>query len=133
MLTRDLNLASQGHQTWEAEHKKYLCRVIRNIVEEVWRNYGTKDSQLITKNQLRLFLIDFSGVELTKEEFKRIYKQIDYDSKGRVDELKLGMFIIKVSSLEGVVDRDNMREALRETEHTGQGEFVLYPGQFSFL
>ena len=72
-------------------------------------------------------------MELTNEEFRRIYKQIDYDNKGRVDELKLGMFIIKVSSLEDVLNKENMREALRETDHTGEGEFVFYPGQFSFL
>ena len=41
MLTRGLNLASKGHQTWEIEHKKSLCRIIKNIIEEVWSNYGT--------------------------------------------------------------------------------------------
>ena len=132
MLTCDLNLASKGVEKWEIEHKKYLCHVIKNIIEEVWEKYATKDARHLSKKQLRSFLNDFSGLELTNEEFGRIYKAIDEDRRGRVDELKLGMFIIRVSSLGGILEKDDMRAALREAEYP-RGEFTLYPGQFSFL
>ena len=78
VLTRQLTNATEEVQTWNIERKRQLCRAIRHVVAEVWLKYA-KGTVNLTKSQLKQFLIDFSGLELNREMFRTIYRQIDYD------------------------------------------------------
>ena len=113
------------------ERKRRLCRAIKHVVAEIWLKYA-KGTTTLTKSQLKQFLTDFSGLELTREMFRTIYRQIDYDQTETIDEFKMAIFIIQVAGLEGIVGKHDMGEIILEDE-SPKREFALFPGQFSFV
>ena len=43
----------------------------------------------------------------------RIYKILDYDREGKVDQFKMAIFILKVSGHQQVAEKKNIRELLK--------------------
>ena len=129
-LTRALTDASEGVETWNTERKRRLCRAIKHVVAEIWLKYA-KGTTNLRKSQLKQFLTDFSGLELTREMFRTIYRQIDYDQTETIDEFKMAIFIIQVGGLGGIVGKQDMGEIMLE-EESPKREFILFPGRFPF-
>ena len=110
-----MNDASTNVRNWEIEHKKYLCVIIKKILTEVWETYGVKGSKSLTKEQFKRFLVDFVGItNISRSQFAKILKVVDYDRSGKIEEIKMGMFIINVSNLSSIIGEKEMEEALME-------------------
>jgi len=78
--------------------------VIKKCVDDIWKEYGKKGSESLSKDQTRKFVMEtLSSMKddesFTEADFEACFKEFDLDGSGTIEKEEMVTFIKKVSGL----------------------------------
>jgi Ca2+-binding EF-hand superfamily protein len=81
-----------------------IDNVIKKCVDDIWKDYGKKGSDSLSKDQTRKFVMEtLSSMKddelFTEADFEACFKEFDLDGSGTIEKEEMVSFIKKVSGL----------------------------------
>jgi len=81
-----------------------IDNVINKCVNDIWKEYGKKGSDSLSKDQTRKFVMETlsdmrDNEAFTEADFEACFKEFDLDGSGTIEKKEMVIFIKKVSGL----------------------------------
>ena len=81
-----------------------IDEVINKCVDDIWKEYGKKGSESLSKDDTRKFVMntlsDMADAEsFTEADFEACFKEFDLDGSGTIEKEEMVTFIKKMSGL----------------------------------
>ena len=78
--------------------------VIKKCVDDIWKDYGKKGSDSLSKDETRKFVMETltsmrDDEGFTEADFEACFKEFDLDGSGTIEKEEMVTFIKKVSGL----------------------------------
>lgn len=78
--------------------------VIKKCVDDIWKDYGKKGSDSLSKDETRKFVMETlasmrDDETFTEADFEACFKEFDLDGSGTIEKEEMVMFIKKVSGV----------------------------------
>ena len=78
--------------------------VIKKCVDDIWKDYGKKGSEYLSKDDTRKFVMETlasmkDDEGFSEADFEACFKEFDLDGSGTIEKEEMVMFIKKVSGV----------------------------------
>ena len=108
------SLSRLGHQKEHAEEQlngeeqMQVYIAIGRIINSIWVEFVDKGSDTMSRRELQVFMQCFLEFKLKRQEFERLYQNIDQDSSGKIDKIKMVKFALKISGYSSLIKNNHL-------------------------